>query len=268
MTSSPVNTTTAIAVMACPDGDDSLRQSAENLAQQLQLPLVDDIGAADSFMLLLDAKGLSLIQVGGSGAKPLRVCFESGKQAWRQRHGGGKGQLIARALGLHKGARPTVLDATAGLGGDAYVLAGLGCSVTLVERSPIVAALLRDGLQRLAAAQAAELRDIATRMELLPAAAAEAELSAGRTAEVIYLDPMFPGASRSAAVKKEMAWFRELLQPTGDEAELLRLALASARCRVVVKRHKSSPLIAGTAPSYQLQGKSTRFDIYSLKKYY
>jgi 16S rRNA (guanine1516-N2)-methyltransferase len=41
-----------------------------------------------------------------------------------------------------------VIDGTAGLGKDAFVLAGLGCKVTLVERHPVVVALLADGLAR------------------------------------------------------------------------------------------------------------------------
>ena len=41
-----------------------------------------------------------------------------------------------------------MLDATAGLGRDAFVLASLGCQVTLIERVPAVAALLENGIER------------------------------------------------------------------------------------------------------------------------
>ncbi len=248
-----------------------LSSTARAMADEFNLPFYPDLAEARSlhpFVLILGADGLSLRQFGDNAPGPLSVQFVSGKQAWRQRQGGGKRQLIARALGLHKGANPQVLDATAGMGGDAYVLAGLGCRVTMIEQSSVVAALLRDGLQRLAAAPEPELQAIAARMNLLPPMAAQCWLEAGNRAEIIYLDPMFPGAVGNAAVKKEMQILRQLLEPPADEAALLQSALEGADFRVVVKRHKQSPPIDGPVASYQLTGKSTRYDIYSLKKYY
>ena len=243
----------------------------EALAKKLRLPYCS-MSAAESpeydLLLIVADGGLSLQQTGKGAPGPLRVDFDSGVQAWRQRHGGGKNQLIARAVGLHKGARPEVLDATAGLGGDSYVLAGLGCRVTLLERSPVVAALLEDGLQRLAASRQSELQAIAGRMKLQPPISAEDYLATADGHELIYLDPMFPGAAGAAAVKKDMQIMRRLLDTPADEATLLRLALDKARYRVVVKRHKQSPVIDGPAPSHQLSGKAIRYDIYSLRKYY
>jgi 16S rRNA (guanine1516-N2)-methyltransferase len=243
----------------------------EALAKKLHLPYCSMPAAASpeyDLLLVLAAGGLSLQQTGKGAPGPLRVDFDSGVQAWRQRHGGGKNQLIARAVGLHKGARPEVLDATAGLGGDSYVLAGLGCRVTLLERSPVVAALLEDGLLRLAASSLSELQVIAGRMSLRPPISCEDYLAATDGHELIYLDPMFPGAGGTAAVKKDMQLMRQLLDTPADEVTLLRLALDKARYRVVVKRHRQSPMIDGPAPSYQLMGKAIRYDIYSLRKYY
>ncbi len=265
-----------IAVTAEPA--EYLRPRAEALATRLGLPYCSDAGQAArkfDFMLSFNEAGLCLQQTGNGAPGPVRVDFVSGKQAWRQQHGGGKGQLIARALGLHKGACPEVLDATAGLGGDSFVLAGLGCRVTLLEQSEVVAALLADGLRRLAMSERSELRAIAERMQLQAPIRAEDFLSRAPEYEAIYLDPMFGSGAGKSAVKKEMQVLRQWLLHSsnktarGDnESQLLELALAKARYRVVVKRHRQAPVIEGPAPSYRLSGKSTRFDIYSLGKYY
>ena len=257
---------------------DLLGPQAKTLADTLGLVYCSDTVKALAkfdFILLLEGKGLGLQQAGTGAPGPVRVDFVSGKPAWRQQHGGGKGQLIARALGLHKGARPEVLDATAGLGGDSYVMAGLGCHVTLLEQSPIIAALLADGLQRLARAEQPELQSIAARMQMRDPIRAEDYLLRGQQHELIYLDPMFGAGAGKAAVKKEMQVLRDCLGHGSKEAtkhdqesQLLSLALERAIYRVVVKRHRQAPAMPGPAPSYQLSGKSTRFDIYSLRKYY
>jgi 16S rRNA (guanine1516-N2)-methyltransferase len=84
--------------------------------------------------------------------------------------------------------------------------------------------------------------------------------------DVIYLDPMFPDRSKTADVKKEMRAFHLLVGKDEDADALLDKALAAARYRVVVKRPRKSPFIAERAPSYQLEGKSSRYDIYTIKK--
>ena len=68
--------------------------------------------------------------------------------AHRRKFGGGRGEAVAKAVGIKKEYLPDVIDATAGLGRDAFVLAALGCHVRMLERHPVVAALLDDGLQR------------------------------------------------------------------------------------------------------------------------
>jgi 16S rRNA (guanine1516-N2)-methyltransferase len=100
------------------------------------------------FCLCVDKNGVSLGQSGKKAPGPVRVDFLTGKAKHRLNYGGGKGQLLAKAVGINKRAGLKVLDATAGLGQDSFVLASLGCEVTLLERSPIVRALLIDGMQR------------------------------------------------------------------------------------------------------------------------
>ncbi|HAD42901.1 MAG TPA: 16S rRNA (guanine(1516)-N(2))-methyltransferase, partial [Plesiomonas shigelloides] len=73
------------------------------------------------------------------------VDFVGGTMAHRRRFGGGRGEAVAKAVGIKKGYLPDVVDATAGLGRDAFVLASIGCRVRLLERHPVVAALLDGG---------------------------------------------------------------------------------------------------------------------------
>ena len=172
--------------------------------------------------------------------------------------------MIAKAVGIQPGVRPSILDATAGLGRDAFVLASLGCDVALIERQPLIAALLEDGLSR---AQGDPLvGPIVARMRLLNGDAI-ALMRAWRrdVPQVVYLDPMFPHRDKSALVKKEMRLFRPLVGDDDDAHSLLQAALDLASHRVVVKRPRKAPAIGDVAPGYVLEGNSSRFDIYPKK---
>ena len=217
------------------------------------------------FALQLGEAGLQLVELGPQAPGPVRVDFVEGAAAHRRLFGGGSGQMIAKAVGVQAGVRPRVLDATAGLGRDAFVLASLGCAVTLIERQPLIAALLEDGLAR--ASGDAEVGPIAARMQLLTGNAIELMAGwQGEAPQVIYLDPMFPHRDKSALVKKEMRLFRPFVGDDLDAPALLVAALALASHRVVVKRPRKAPTIDGPKPAYALQGKSSRYDIYPLKK--
>jgi len=145
------------------------------------------------------------------------------------------------------------------------VLATLGCDVTLLERSPIIHALLEDGLKR--ATECLEIQDIIQRIRLLPADSIEwLQNAEPESYPVIYLDPMFPHSDKSAQVKKEMALFQAVVGEDNDDAELLEMAWPVAENRLVVKRPRKAPCIEGMAFSHQLMGKSTRYDIYTRKK--
>jgi 16S rRNA (guanine1516-N2)-methyltransferase len=226
-------------------------------AERLCLPLA---GEAE-FALQLGGQGLQFVELGPAAAGPVRADFLAGAVAHRRQFGGGIGQMIARAVGLQPGVRPSVLDATAGLGRDAFVLAQLGCALTLIERQPLIAALLEDGLQR--ALGDPEVATIVERMRLVCGeAVALMQAWQGDAPQVIYLDPMFPQREKSALVKKEMRLFGALAGADDDAPALLEAALALAAHRVVVKRPRKAPAIAGMKPGYMLEGKSSRFDIY------
>lgn len=219
---------------------------------------------AHRFLLAYLPEGLSLIDLSQPKVSPLRVDFLEGEHRHRRQFGGGKGQMIAKAVGIQGSYRPTVVDATAGLGGDAFVLACLGCQLTLLERSPIVHALLQDGLTR-GVETMTEESAVIQRMTL-HYADSKAHLSQFSGCDVVYLDPMFPERKKSAKVKKEMRVFHDLLGVDNDDAALLEQALNVATYRVVVKRPRLAPSIEGAKPSFQLEGKSCRYDIYTLKK--
>ncbi len=148
------------------------------------------------FALVLTTEKLELRKRDEPKLGAIFVDLVSGAVAHRRKFGGGKGQSIAKAVGLNKGATPVVLDGTAGLGRDAFVLASLGCKVQMVERHPVVAALLDDGLAR--AKQDLEIGGwVSERMSLLHASShdALAQLMAQDDFEqpdVVYLDPMYP----------------------------------------------------------------------------
>ncbi|PXA03224.1 hypothetical protein DDZ13_13460 [Coraliomargarita sinensis] len=197
----------------------------------------------------------------------INTGFHGSGLDYRRHKGGGRSELIAKAVGLKGGKVPTVIDATAGLGVDAFVLASLGCQVTLIERVPAVAALLRDGLERsrdYAGENDTELEMILKRMQLVQtdAIAHLDELGQDNVPDVVYLDPMFPERKKSAAVKKEMQIFHRLVGPDDDTTQLFEKALFRARDRVVVKRPRVAPALTDRQPSHIIEGKRNRYDVY------
>ncbi len=252
-----MNTGTSVRIEAMTP---ELSGAALALANRLGLPLA---GEAE-FALQLGANGLQLQDLRPSASGPVRAEFLEGAVAHRRQQGGGSGQMIAKAVGIQPGIRPSIFDATAGLGRDAFVLAQLGCQVTLIERHPLIAALLADGLER--AIHDPEAGPIVQRMHLQTGNAIELIRAwPDEPPQVIYLDPMFPHREKSALVKKEMRVFRPLVGDDDDAPELLQAALDLATHRVVVKRPRKAPEIGGKPPSYVLAGKSSRYDIYAMK---
>ncbi|MBM1690805.1 class I SAM-dependent methyltransferase [Sulfitobacter geojensis] len=190
----------------------------------------------------------------------LRVDFVNGPVAHRLRFGGGRGQDLAKAMGLRGGKTPTIIDATAGLGRDAFLLASLGAEVTLIERSDKMHALLEQGMQR-AAVEGGQLREIIDRMTLLKGDAKD--LLPDLSGESILIDPMHPPRKGSALVKQELRQVREIVGSDEDAADLVRVALANATKRVVLKWPAKADPIEGIRPcTHQILGKSTRYDVF------
>ncbi|KII78650.1 class I SAM-dependent methyltransferase [Vibrio renipiscarius] len=221
------------------------------------------------FALVLTDQRLELRKLDEPKLGAIFVDLVSGAVAHRRKFGGGKGQAIAKAAGLNKGATPTILDGTAGLGRDAFVLASLGCKVQMVERHPVVAALLDDGLTR--AKQDSEIGSwVSERMSLLHASSHNALDTLANDPEfvapdVVYLDPMYPhpeNKKKSALVKKEMRVFQSLVGADNDADALLVPALALATKRVVVKRPDYAEWLDQIKPSMAIETKKNRFDVY------
>jgi 16S rRNA (guanine1516-N2)-methyltransferase len=199
----------------------------------------------------------------------LSVDFVSGAQAHRRKYGGGKSQLIAKAAGIKPGIFPSILDLTAGLGKDAFVLASLGCQVTLLERNPVVFQALHEGMQRAyehGQKEDADLLVILARMRLLNCDGLDFLNNATNiTQQVIYLDPMFPERKKSAAVKKDMVLLQKIVGPDDDNNSLFQRAFSTDVCRIVVKRPKLAPSLGDIKPALVFQGQSSRFDVYPKK---
>ena len=192
--------------------------------------------------------------------KPLTVDFVSGAVDYRRRKGGGRTQALPKALGFRPGVIPDIVDATAGLGRDAFLLASLGANLTLIERNEEVHRLLREAMGR--ARDASDTHaEIIQRMTLIKGDARDVlpELKP----ETVLIDPMHPPRGKSALVKNEMRQLRELVGTDPDCAELMRVALATATKRVVLKWPRRAAGMAGLpSPSHQVVGKSTRYDVF------
>ncbi|KRB39858.1 class I SAM-dependent methyltransferase [Phenylobacterium sp. Root700] len=194
-------------------------------------------------------------------SQDLTIDFVGGAVGHRFRFGGGRGQDLPRAAGFAGGVTPSVVDATAGLGRDAFLLASLGAQVTLIERSPQVYARLRAGLDAAASSDDPAIVEAVARMTLLHGDARE--LLKDLSPDVVIVDPMHPERTSTALVKKDMRILRELVGTDPDQLELMQAALACARKRVVLKWPRKGPPMPGLRkPSHQIVGKTLRYDVF------
>ncbi|MCH2134693.1 MAG: class I SAM-dependent methyltransferase [Phycisphaerales bacterium] len=165
-------------------------------------------------------------------------------------------QPIAKAIG--RSAR-TVVDATAGLGHDSFLLACLGWHVVAMERHPVVGVLLEESV-RLAREDAEIMETMGDRLRV-QSGDARALLQEQDPPDVIYLDPMFQPRRTSALPRKPAQVLRQLVGLDQDELELFEVARRCARQRVVVKRADDAPpLVEGVDLSHR--GKIVRYDVY------
>lgn len=220
--------------------------------------------------LLFDAHGVSLVSRG----MELRGDFEH--MVPRLQAQNLHRELVVRAAKL-KGAQgaPWAIDATAGLGEDSLLLAAAGFRVTLYERDPVIAALLRDALARAQSSNDSLLAEAVGRMMLVEgdSIAALENLAQGDSVpasptgrveadpDIVLLDPMFPARHKSASVKKKLQLLQTLERPCDDEGRLLSAALGACPRKVLVKRPAKGPYLAGQKPSYSLLGKAIRYDV-------
>lgn len=208
---------------------------------------------AEGLMLRLDAEGLSLV---GNG-QTFRGDFM--RMLPRLKLDNLNREMLVKAAKI-KGLEgtPTAIDATAGLGEDAILLAAAGFSVQLYERDPVIAALLEDALKK--AAQTPELVDIVGRMQLFASDSLTALSQLEEPVDVVLLDPMFPARQKSALIKKKFQLLQQLERPCSDEEALMEAAVNSRPRKVVIKRPLKGPFLADRKPDYSLKGKAIRYD--------
>ena len=236
---------------------ESYRDRAAQLAQSLAGE-PGEIRSPRQYRLVVDSQ-LSIVETDGRRSTTVVIDFDSA--ALRRRVKAGTTDLLVRACGLHKQSHSvtSVIDATAGLGVDTWILAAQGVEVLAFERDPLVGVLLDDALSRarkagLSPASLTSLQCTDARASLPPIAA-----------DVVYLDPMFSKGPRKAASGKGMHFLQDWLGEqfeSEDQEELFRWARQLSRQRTVVKRGLKAPVMAGVTPTFQISGKTHRFDVY------
>lgn len=198
--------------------------------------------------LNLSSNGLELLTV---KFKPLQIDFAATNLQKR----------VQQSQGLLKACKPTqdlkIIDATAGLGRDGFILASSGADVLMLERNPVLAAILADAIERLDN-RSANFGSLA--VEFTDSKDYLNKLATENYPDVIYIDPMHPTRKKSALVKKEMQILQEIIGPDQDANALLAAAIKAAKQRVVMKwPQKSQPLLT---PKYCINGTTVRFDVY------
>ena len=233
---------------------------AAALADQLMLVRANQFPRSEAELALVVDEPEAWLQQGGK-PRPGAVKIDFANATLAHRRKSGHNEPIGKAVGVRAEKLPTVFDATAGLGQDAYVLADLGCPVTLNERSPTLHYLLNAAVEAGRISSVDQVRSACERMTVLLGESTTRDV-AGH--DVIYLDPMFTGKRSSAAAKKELAALQILHGDVAiDEASLMEWALAQPVERIVIKRPAKVPHLAKRKPTFSIEGKAIRFDVIS-----
>lgn len=250
-------------------GDGRVRLATVSLARELSLPFFDveptaAIGRPE-FLLVQTTERLELRETRRGAPRPIYVDFVGGPLGFRRLSGRSRRQPIAQAVGL-RGGPVTVVDATAGLARDSFLLACLGCTVTAIERSPVLAALVRDGIIR-AEHHSPQLDAVLARFKLILGDARNVlrSMTGSDAPDTVYLDPMYPPGKKAALVKKEMRVCRRLVGDDPDAGELFEAACRVAKKRVVVKRQLHAPPL-GPKPTTTHRGTRVRYDVYVMTR--
>ena len=190
----------------------------------------------------------------------LKCSFIEGPILHRLKYGKGRGQNLAKAVGMKFNKNRNIIDATAGLGYDSFILASLGAKVTLIERSQKIHELLKNGIDE-GISFGGEIEKIINRMELL--FGDSKDILPKLTPEVIMIDTMYKERKKTALVKNNMRLVREIVGPDTDYIELLEVALNCAKNRVVLKQPRyAEPIKDIKKCSRQIIGKTIRYDIF------
>lgn len=170
-------------------------------------------------------------------------------------------QLLIKACNNKQRSIRTVLDLTAGWGMDSFMIAQNGRTITMLEQNCLIYAIVAHSL--ICAETSSKLSQTASRITLINTNGNDFLTASENRPEFdcIYLDPMFPGYQSSAKPSKAM----QLLQQMTSNVDIefaFKLALATAKNRVVMKRPLKSPPFADIQPDLVYREKTIRFDIY------
>ena len=190
----------------------------------------------------------------------LKCSFIEGPILHRLKYGKGRGQNLAKAVGFKFNKNRTIIDATAGLGYDAFILASLGANVTLIERSEKIYDLLKTAISE-AQLYGGEISKIVNRMNLL--FGDSKDILPNIAPEVVFIDTMYKERKKSALVKNDMRLVREVVGSDSDHVELINVALNNASKRVVIKQPRYAETLDNIKGcSHQILGKTIRYDVY------
>ena len=229
------------------------RDMAEAFARRTGYRIAEKQG--EYLTVLFSAKGVSLTGFGLT----YQGYFEN--MLHRVTNGRLQHEMLVRAAKSEKPGRRAI-DATAGMGEDAFLLAACGYEMTLYEQNPVVAVLLKDALRR--AKKHPKLKDIAARMQLVENNSVDELKSRVDDIDLIYLDPMFPARQKSSLINKKLQLIQKLEPPCSGEKDLFDAAIRANPDKIIVKRPLKSECLAGREPSYTLKGKAIRYDCYVL----
>ena len=214
--------------------------------------------------LCVDDQGLSLC------ANGMKMQPDWKAEIPRLKRASIKSEMIARACNISE--KPSLIDATAGLGHDTLLMAHLGAEVTLIERHPILFTLLEDSKAQ--AENDPFLAKVVSRIHLVFSDSTEylkQSITENKIVDVVYLDPMFPqrdqnqqAIKKQAQVKKQMQLLHMLLPEDGemDLGDYLLVLAQQIAKRVVVKRPRLAVFLNQQATDHQWQGDACRFDAY------
>ncbi len=227
------------------------RDMASSLADRLNADITDTYG--DKLTVIFDVSGVSLSGYG--------LSYQGDFEAMIRRVSGGRllHEMLVKAVKTTETGLKAI-DATAGMGEDAFLIAAYGYEVTLCEQNPVIAALLSDAIKR--AKKNPATKDIASRMHLIEGNSIDILTGEIQTPDVIYLDPMFPARQKSGLINKKLQLIQKLEPPCAGEEELFDAAIKAGPKKIVVKRPLKSPNLAGRKPNYVLNGKAIRYDVY------
>ena len=233
-------------------GKGGQRDMAESFARRTGAEIVENPG--DYLTVMFDSKGVSLAGFG------LTYQGDFENMLHRVTNGRLQHEMLVRAAKSEKPGRRAI-DATAGMGEDAFLLAAQGYEVTLYEQNPVIAALLKDALRR--ARKNMILKEIAERMKLVEGNSVECMEKQLDPVDVIYLDPMFPARQKSGLINKKLQLIQKLEPPCSAETDLFDAAIKANPSKIIVKRPSKSEFLAERKPSYTLNGKAIRYDCYT-----